>query len=115
MFPDYEYAEETTDLFSQAEEDGVFVTDYTLEVALFRTARHRSVTEVIEQLSANGAAVRRAKSWRVNPESIDEVQLLKDISEIGKGRFAQRLSSKIKGSACPESIKKAIKYVRERL
>jgi putative ATP-dependent endonuclease of OLD family len=110
-----EYSEDADEFFVEAENDGLFVTDHTLEVALFRCGRHVSITKTIEQLSSNGEAVNRAKAWREDPESLDVVQLLKDIAEIGKGRFAQRLSSIIKGNSCPESIKKAIEHVVEQL
>jgi len=45
---------------------------------------------------------------------MDPEQLLKDISAIGKGRFAQRLAARISKNICPEYIKDAISYVAER-
>ena len=114
LFPDYDYSETTSDLFSEAAEDGVFVTDYTLEIALFRCGRHNSVTSTIEQLSSNSKAKERAKAWREDTNSLEESRLLSDIEEIGKGRFSQRLSSRIQrmtSIACPDSIRKAIEHV----
>jgi putative ATP-dependent endonuclease of OLD family len=49
-----------------------------------------------------------------DPSSLDSVQLLSDISDIGKGRFAQRLASNISGTACPIYIKQAVEYVIKR-
>lgn len=118
MFPDYKYSQDTETLFEEAEEDGVFVTEHTLEVALFRCGRHKSVTTTIEQLSSNGKAIERAKVWRADTESLDTAQFLADIEDVGKGRFAQRLSSRIvdmKSKECPASIKKAVEYVVEKL
>lgn len=113
--PDFDYPDESKSLFEEAESVGVFVTEYTLEVALFRSGRHKSITKALDQLSTNGEARKRAANWGNSTANLDEKQLLKDIDAIGKGRFAQRLSSRIKGSACPESIKKAIKFVHNRL
>ncbi len=110
-----EYSDDKDEFFGEAEGDGIFVTDHTLEIALFRSGRHRSVTTAIEQLSGNRDAIKRARAWRDVPQSLDEEQFLNDIAEIGKGRFAQRLSSIIKGTSCPYSIKKAIEYVVEQL
>ncbi|QGJ70874.1 Nucleoside triphosphate hydrolase [Planctomycetales bacterium 10988] len=114
LFPEYDYSEGTSDLFAEAEEDGVFVTDHTLEVALFRCGRHKSVTSTIEQLSSNSKATERAKMWRDDTSSLEESRLLSDIEEIGKGRFSQRLSCRIQcmtSTACPSSIRKAIEHV----
>jgi putative ATP-dependent endonuclease of the OLD family len=114
MFPEYDYSEGTDTLFAEAEEDGVFVTKHTLEVALFRCGRHNSLTTTIEQLSSNGKAIERAQAWRADTDSLDETQFLSDIEAVGKGRFAQRLSSRIltmKSKSCPLSIKRAIEHV----
>ena len=73
LFPEYDYSEATRDLFAEAEEDGVFVTDYTLEVALFRCGRHKSVTSAIEQLSSNSKAKERAKAWRDDTSSLERI------------------------------------------
>ena len=113
--PKYNYSEDTKSLFGEAENDGVFVTNDTLEIALFRCGRYKSMTRVINQLSSNGEARKRAKGWKADPDSLDEAQFLKDVKEIGKGRFAQRLSARISGNACPDSIKKAVEHVIEKL
>lgn len=52
------------------------------------------MTKTLIELTTNGACEERAKAWRKEPETVDAVQLLKDIIEIGKGRYAQRLASK---------------------
>lgn len=115
--PEYEYSDDTATLFDEARADGVFVTDHTLEVAIFKCGRKVSVTTTIEQLSRNKKARQRAASWRDNPGSVDIKRMLADIEAIGKGRFAQRLASRIakgKATSCPESVKEAIAYVAER-
>ncbi|MFH5803195.1 ATP-dependent nuclease [Alienimonas sp. DA493] len=114
LFPDRDYPKSTRDLFAEAEDNGVFVTHHTLEVALFRCGRHISVTTAIEQLTSNSKAKERARSWRDDRSSLDEARFLSDIEDVGKGRFSQRLSSNIlqgKAKACPASIKNAIGHV----
>lgn len=115
---EYKYSHDTTTLFNEATSEGVFVTGHTLEVAIFKCGRKVSVTESIEELSHNMKARQRAASWKDDPGSLDAYKLLGDIEAIGKGRFAQRLASRIsneKGNACPDSVKEAIAYVAQRV
>jgi len=112
--PNYEYSKETSKLFAEAKDDGVFVTSHTLEVAIFNCGRHVSLTKTIVELSDNKQAHKRAETWRNDRASLDTTQLLKDIEAIGKGRFAQRLASHIarnRATTCPDSLKEAIGYV----
>lgn len=116
--PKYKYSDDTATLFDEATSDGVFVTRHTLEIATFKSGRHRSMADAIDELTTNGAAKKRAQDWRDTPASLDEVRFLSDIEEIGKGRFAQRLAGNIVkrgGKACPNSVKEAIAYVAERV
>lgn len=110
-----------TDLFEHAENHGIFVTGHTFEVAIFNCKRPKSVTYALEELTTNGAAKKRAKTFRDNPASLagKEKRFLDDIGEIGKGRFAQRLASRIAKKPdyqpCPDSVRKAIEHVVKRL
>ena len=69
---------------------------------------------VIAELTENGAAKKRAGEWSAKPGSLDADQFVKDITVIGKGRFAQRLASIITKDICPNYIRNAITYVAER-
>lgn len=116
--PDYKCTAGAKTLFNEAKAKGVFVTDHTLEVAVFKCGRKKSVTMTIEELSRNKKAQARAASWRRNPGALNADRLLADIESIGKGRFAQRLASRIgrtKGKGCPDSVKEAIAYVAKRV
>lgn len=116
--PEYEYSDDTTKLFHEATDDGVFVTEHTLEVAFFHCGLHEILTNAIEQLSIVKVVRERAQAWRADPGTIDEERMLKDIERIGKGRFAQRLSSLLLQSGedqCPPSIKSAIEFVVDKL
>lgn len=94
---------------------GVFLNNSTLEIELFRSGNHEQMCNIIAELSENGAACARAIAWRTNPSSLDSERFLKDIEEVGKGRYAQRLASVLSEKACPSYIEKAITYVRSRI
>ena len=99
-----------------AAENGIFMTEHTLEVAMFKSGRRNSFYSVMNDLSTNGAAKKRARQWKANPETLNTGRMLKDIGKIGKGRFAQRWASRILSApktckACPKSIKDAIEHV----
>lgn len=90
---------------------GIFVNEYTLEVDLFHAGGHDAICETIIELSSNRAACKRAEAWRTNPSTVDIERLLKDITGISKGRFAQNLSRRLSKNSCPEYIKNAILYL----
>lgn len=91
---------------------GVFLNDYTFEVELFRAGNHNIICEALEQLTGNLIARERARGWKDDPGSVDEAQMLKDIEAIGKGRYAQRVSSTMETATCPDYIREAIEYVK---
>ena len=108
--------DEEGDVLEAGIRNGIFMTEHTLEVAMFKCGRKTSFVTTMSELSTNGAAKKRAASWKNDPETLDPIQLLKDIDEVGKGRFGQRWSSiilnaKKKVKRCPDSIKDAIKHV----
>jgi len=90
---------------------GLFLNDHTLEVDLFKCGQHKSICKTIIELSDKGAAKKRATVWNDKPDELDIDRFLKDIEEIGKGRFAQRFSSNISGVSYPNYILDAIDYV----
>jgi putative ATP-dependent endonuclease of OLD family len=94
---------------------GIFIGEQTLEVDLFKSERHVSMTTTLCELTSNSACEKRAKAWRADPASLEPEQLLKDIDEIGKGRYAQRLASNMRRKTCPHYIMQAIEYVCERI
>ncbi len=116
--PDYEYSDDVDVFFAEAESEGIFVTEHTLEIALFNCGRPKAITRTVEELTSVDAAKERAKSWRKETESLDAEQLLKDIGKIGKGRFAQRLSTRVLNGTCtsaPDSVKNAIAFLVEQI
>jgi putative ATP-dependent endonuclease of the OLD family len=98
-------------LLAQAPNLGVFMNNETLEVDLFRANCHNEMCESLIELTTNKNAQLRASDWKNNPGNLDTEWLLKDIKDIGKGRFAQRLASRLTDNCCPNYIREAIEYV----
>lgn len=102
---------------SVATSHGLFMNDWTFELALANAGWLGEMCCVIEELTEVGVARTRAKGWKANPATLDKDRFLKDISAIGKGRFAQRLASVISHSGnvhCPQYIREALEYVDQR-
>lgn len=102
---------------SVAADHGLFMNDWTFELALVDAGWLAVMCSVIEELTEVGVAKTRAQSWRANPMGLDRERFLKDISAIGKGRYAQRLASVISNSGdayCPQYIREALSYVANR-
>ena len=95
---------------------GVFSNIDTLEVDLFN---EESLSDcVIETLRETPWTAERKgwiDGWEADPESLDVDNYLKLIETIGKGRFAQRLASRIEDIEPPAYIAGAITYVVERV
>lgn len=99
------------ELLALGKAKGLFLNEYTLEVDLFRCGRHSSICKTISELSDVQVAKKRAEDWTTTPGTLDVERFLADIEVIGKGRFAQRLASNMRGNRCPAYIKEAIEYV----
>ena len=101
-----------------APEHGVFLNNFTFEVDLFNQGASGFFLDAIKSLSTNAKMHARFEALDADPASLDAAQFLKDIDSIGKGRVAQRLAALIdKGDAdvCPQYIKDALDYLREKL
>jgi putative ATP-dependent endonuclease of OLD family len=107
---DYE-ALSSKNLVQVACENGFFIGDYTFEVDLFGCGKHKSMCAALKELSDNSAVQERAKRWEKEPKEMEPEQLLNDIRAIGKGRFAQRLATRIRDDICPPYVREAISYV----
>jgi len=99
-----------------AAEYGVFTNSDTLEVDLFRDDDFRDL--VIATLREYGFGQTRSAlidGWEVNPDTLDNKAFLALVETIGKGRFAQRLASRMNGEAPLTYIRDAIRFVRGRV
>ncbi|MFA5264451.1 MAG: AAA family ATPase [Opitutaceae bacterium] len=109
--PTWEATEEAAEVY------GIFVNGHTFEIALYECGLTVEFDEAMTSISSAGVRTERMESWVLGAEEFDPNRFLKDIEEVSKGRFAQRLASFIvkRGSTeCPDYIKKAIAYVQER-
>lgn len=108
---DYESREKTD---AALRSGGIFVNGGTLELELFLSGLGKEFEETIISILKTGSRTDRMTAWVSGIEELDAKQLLKDIDEVSKGRFAQRLAVFIARSGsrkCPDYIKKAIAYV----
>src|SRR5581483_9657304 len=106
------------DVLERAEENGVFLNDYTFEIDLFKAGAEDEFAQAINGLTDNTNMRDRFEEWAEDPTQLDPGQLLKDINSVGKGRFAQRLASILLASGadvCPAYIKAALDYMKEQL
>lgn len=114
---DIDIWDKKTDVLNLAPDHGVFLNSYTFEVDLIKANTSGFFLEVTKQ-STNKNMHKRFKDLHDDPTSLNEIQFLKDIETIGKGRFAQRLAAVIEKSgadACPPYIKQALDYLRAKL
>lgn len=91
---------------------GVFSNFDTLEIDLFLIKRFRE--PILETLRENTLSAKRLASiqeWEEDPEALNRKAYLATIERIGKGRFAQRLASRLEDVAPPPYIERAIKHV----
>ena len=72
------------------------------------------ISQTLADLAPGVAAKTRAQDWQNDPGSVDPVRLLKDVTAIGKGRFAQRLSTRLTAGRWPDYMRDAVTYVRAR-
>lgn len=103
------------DIIALAKNYGLFVGDHTFEIDLFKAGRHKSMCATLAELTQSGAARKRADEWKEHPDAADVDRLLRDIEAIGKGRFAQRLATRINHDKCPDYVREAIYYIRDQL
>ncbi|MEA9585885.1 AAA family ATPase [Xanthomonas sp. WHRI 10064A] len=103
--------------FSQrCEAHGVFTNTNTLEIDVF--CDDDFTVAVIETLREQRLSDERrgwVDQWEAAPETLDAANYLKLIEAVGKGRFAQRLASRIEGIEPPAYIGGAISFVVERV
>ncbi len=101
-----------SDLLKNAPDHGIFLNEHTFEIDLLRAGDNsKRMCEALSELTTNGAAKDRADIWAADSKGLDEDQFLKDITEVKKGRYAQRLAQQMEDAACPDYIKMGIEYV----
>ncbi|MDC9835666.1 ATP-dependent nuclease [Rhizobium binxianense] len=97
------------------EEFGVFTNSDTLEVELFNGDFTAAMIAGLREGNFGDVRTARIDDWEADPGTMEPDKLLPLIEAIGKGRFAQRLSSRIAGIEVPGYIKRAIEHVVDRV
>jgi putative ATP-dependent endonuclease of the OLD family len=104
------------ELCDRCEVFGVFSNYHTLEVDLFKD---KDFTEaIIETLRESDWGSERTSlidAWEANPKSLDAVKYLAIIDAVGKGRFAQRLATRIEDVEPLGYISRSIDHVVDRV
>lgn len=109
-------ADEDEDVFGEkCEEFGIFTNAHTLEVDLFRGDFADEILDTLEEHPFSKERKQALIDWRAANDDLDVEEYLKMIEAIGKGRFAQRLASRIEGIDPPSYIEDAIKFVVDRV
>ena len=96
--------------FAKCEEFGIFVNSDTLETELFG----EYAAEMIDTLREHNFSQERKgflNAWEADPETVDQDILLNMIEQMGKGRFAQRLATRVSGKRVPDYLADAINNV----
>jgi putative ATP-dependent endonuclease of the OLD family len=108
--------EDYNDFSVRCECHGVFTNVDTLEVDLFK--KKTFTNAVIETLREGNFGAKRnglIDEWDRDRKSFDKERFLTLVDAIGKGRFAQRLATRIGELDPPHYIAGAIKFVTERV
>jgi len=87
----------------------------TLEVDLFDGSFIEPIIETLREHNLSDEREGWVQEWEGDPDSLDPENYLKLIEAIGKGRFAQRLASRVESIVPPAYIADAITYVVERV
>jgi putative ATP-dependent endonuclease of OLD family len=106
---DYSELEERLDAF------GVFTNVHTLEVDLFKGGFGAATLETLREGKFGPERSAWIDAWESNPATLDIERFLSMIDDMGKGRFAQRLATRIADLDPPEYISRAIAFVAERV
>jgi len=108
--------EDYNEFGTRCETFGVFTNIDTLEVDLFNDDNF--TVPIIETLREQKFSAERQgwiDEWEADPESLDVEKYLALIEAVGKGRFAQRLASRVTGTEPPDYIIGAIGFVASRV
>src|ERR1700722_2145040 len=99
----------------RCEKLGIFSYFDTLEIDLFAGDFIAPVCETLREGPFGKARLASIDGWLADPKSLGRDEYIKMIETIGKGRFAQRLATRIWKIDPPGYIKRAIKFVADRV
>lgn len=94
---------------------GVFTNSHTLEVDLFHDGFAEQILETLGEQSFSAERKEWIEEWAADHDALDVEKYLTLIDAVGKGRFAQRLASRIGDMGPPAYIRNAIEFVAGRV
>ncbi len=104
-----------TELEERLDEFGVFTNAHTLEVDLFEGDYGAAMIETLREGRFGPDRSGWIDEWEADPAKLHIQRFLSLIDDMGKGRFAQRLATRIADLDPPEYIGRAITFVAERV
>lgn len=99
----------------RCEDFGVFTNVHTLEVDLFGQGFGPAIIETLREGGFGAKRTGWIDEWEADQDELDTSKLLSLIDDIGKGRFAQRLATRIADLDPPDYITGAIEFVADRV
>lgn len=104
--------EDYDEFASRCEAFGVFTNVHTLEVDLFKDKNFRDrVLATLREHRWSNQRLRWIDEWEAHPNVLHIERFLALVETIGKGRFAQRLATRIDDTEPPDYIRNAIEFV----
>jgi putative ATP-dependent endonuclease of OLD family len=103
------------DFANRCEEFGVFSGVETLEIDLYSENFIPPIIETLREGPFGKDRLELVDAWEADPDKIDNEKYIAMIETIGKGRFSQRLATRIEKIEAPAYITNAIKFVADRV
>ncbi|MDR7334322.1 AAA family ATPase [Roseateles asaccharophilus] len=101
-----------TEFCERCEEFGVFSNNHTLEVDLFKDEDFTDpIIATLRETRWGPERTDWINEWDADPKSLDAEKYLSIIDAVGKGRFAQRLATRVADVQPPGYISRAIDHV----
>jgi len=94
---------------------GIFLNDHTLEVDLFKDEFGPAIIGALREYGFGPNRRGWIDEWEEDPDVLNIKNFLSLIDAIGKGRFAQRLASRMGDLEPPDYINEAIEFVADRV
>ena len=111
LIDEIEAMESYAESFAKFEEFGIFVNDDTLESELFEGDYCEAMIATLREHNFSAERNAMLDDWEAKPAEYDRKKLIRMIEQMGKGRFAQRLATRVPGSEVPTYIASAINNV----
>ncbi|MFC3097229.1 ATP-dependent nuclease [Alteraurantiacibacter palmitatis] len=97
--------------FDECEAFGIFVNKDTLETELFEGDYAQAMIDTLREHNFSSERKAMLDAWEEDPSTYDRKRLIKMAEQMGKGRFAQRLATRVSGLEVPSYVSDAIEHV----